>query len=89
MKAFVTVIGKDKIGIIRNVTAILAQNKVNILDINQTLLHDYFTMIMFVDLEKMEISFRELKSMLEEESKKIGVSIKIQREDLFNYMYEI
>lgn len=89
MKAFVTVIGKDKIGIIQHITAILAENNVNILDINQTLLHGYFTMIMFVDLNKMEISVEELKDKLEEESKKIGVTTRIQREDLFNYMYEI
>ncbi|QCX32641.1 ACT domain-containing protein [Caloramator sp. E03] len=89
MKAFVTVIGKDKIGIIQAITSVLSQNNVNILDINQTLLQDYFTMIMFVDLEKMAIDFEKLKEKLENKAKEIGVSVRIQREDLFRYMHEI
>ncbi|CAH2213036.1 ACT domain-containing protein [Tepidibacter aestuarii] len=89
MKAFVSVIGKDKIGIIHRVTSVLSENGVNILDINQTLLHDYFTMIMFVDLEKMQIDFNELKNKLEDAGNKIDVSIKIQHEDIFNSMHKI
>ncbi|WFD08919.1 ACT domain-containing protein [Tepidibacter hydrothermalis] len=89
MKAFVSVIGKDKIGIIHKVTSILSENDVNILDITQTLLHDYFTMIMFVDLEKMQIDFNELKNRLENEGNKIDVSINIQHEDIFNSMHKI
>lgn len=89
MKAFVSVIGKDKIGIIHKVTSVLSENDVNILDITQTLLHDYFTMIMFVDLEKMQIDFNELKNRLENEGNKIDVSINIQHEDIFNSMHKI
>ena len=89
MKAFVSVIGKDKIGIIHRVTSVLSENDVNILDITQTLLHDYFTMIMFVDLEKMQIDFNELKNILENTGNKIDVSIKIQHEDIFNSMHKI
>lgn len=89
MKAFVTVIGKDKIGIIQVVASVLSQNNVNILDINQTLLQGYFTMIMFVDLARMEIDFKELKNKLELKATEIGVSIRIQHEDIFKSMHEV
>ncbi|QEK12858.1 ACT domain-containing protein [Crassaminicella thermophila] len=89
MKAVVTVIGKDKIGIIANVTSVLAENNINILDISQTILQDYFTMIMIVDLEKMQSNFQDIKIKLEEVGKRIGLSIKIQHEDIFNSMHKI
>jgi ACT domain-containing protein len=89
MKAIVTVIGKDKIGIIAQVSAVLAENMVNILDISQTILQDYFTMIMLVDLTKMKISFSELNEKLNEKGKIIGVQIKIQREEVFKAMHHV
>ena len=89
MKAIVTVIGKDKIGIIAQVSAVLAENMVNILDISQTILQDYFTMIMLVDLKKMKISFSELNEKLNEKGKIIGVQIKIQREEVFKAMHHV
>lgn len=89
MKSFVTVLGNDKVGIIHEVTSVLSENNVNILDINQTLLEGYFTMVMLVDLSKMEIDFTELKDKLENKAKEIEVSIKLQRSDIFNSMYKI
>jgi len=89
MKAIVTVIGKDKVGIIAQVSAVLAESMVNILDISQTILQDYFTMIMLVDLSFMKISFSELHSKLEEKGKTIGLQIKIQREEVFKAMHQI
>ena len=89
MKAIVTVIGKDKVGIIAQVSAVLAENMVNILDISQTILQDYFTMIMLVDLTKTKISFSELNERLNEKGKIIGVQIKIQREEVFKAMHHI
>lgn len=89
MKSFVTVLGNDKVGIIHEVTSVLSKNNVNILDINQTLLEGYFTMVMLVDLSKMEIDFTELKDKLENKAKEIEVSIKLQRSDIFNSMYKI
>ena len=89
MKAIVTVIGKDKVGIIAQVSAVLAENMVNILDISQTILQDYFTMIMLVDLSSMKISFSELHNSLEEKGKTIGLQIKIQREEVFKAMHQI
>lgn len=89
MKAFVTVLGKDKVGIIYEVTSILSKNNVNILDINQTLIEDYFTMVMLVDLSKMVVDFKTLKDKLEAKAQEIGVSIKVQHEDIFSSMHKI
>ncbi len=89
MKAIVTVIGKDKVGIIAQVSTILADNMVNILDISQTILQDYFTMIMLVDLAIMKISFSELSKRLTERGKTIGVQIKVQREEVFKAMHHV
>lgn len=89
MRAVLTVIGKDRTGIIYRVSEILAKNEVNIEDISQTIMNDFFTMIMLVDLSKMTIPFNELKSALEQCGEEIGMSIRIQHEDLFNAMHTI
>ncbi len=89
MKAVITVLGKDRIGIIANVTTILAENNVNILDISQTILQDFFTMIMIVDMGKCKVGYEEIQSMLKKQSEKMGMSIRIQHEDIFNSMHNI
>jgi ACT domain-containing protein len=89
MKAIVTVIGKDKVGIIAQVSGVLAENMVNILDISQTTLQDYFTMIMLVDLTNMKVSFSDLSRKLNEKGETIGLQIKIQREVVFEALHKI
>ncbi len=89
MKAVVTVIGKDKVGIIYNVSAVLAKFNVNILDINQTIMQDYFTMVMMTEISGCTISFEELKKELEKKGNEIQMSIRIQHEGIFNAMNEI
>ncbi len=89
MRALVTVIGKDRTGIIYNVSKILAENNVNIEDISQTIMNDFFTMIMLVDLSKMTIPFNALKDSLEKCGDEIGMSTRIQHEDLFNAMHTV
>lgn len=89
MKAVITVVGKDKIGIIAGVTNVLSEYGVNILDISQTILQDYFTMVMVVDLKEMNISFENLKDDLDKKGQALSVSIKIQHEDIFNTMHKI
>ncbi|MCY6355963.1 ACT domain-containing protein [Clostridium sp. ZS2-4] len=89
MRSIITVLGKDKTGIISNVSTILAEANVNILDISQTILQEYFTMIMLVDLSKCKISFNELKDILDAKGNEMSLSIKIQREDIFNSMHNI
>lgn len=89
MKAFVTVIGDDKVGIIHGITTVFKETNVNVLDVNQTLIGGFFTMIMLVDLEKMETDFRKLKQKLEDVGQQLQLSIRIQREDIFNSMHKI
>ena len=89
MKAIVTVIGKDQVGIIASVCGLLSRHNVNILDISQTILQDYFTMIMLVDTGKSEVPFTELAAQLDQAGKEQGLSIRIQREDIFNAMHRI
>ena len=89
MRAIITVIGKDKVGIIAAVTAILAKTGSNILDINQTVMQDFFTMITLVDIENLKISFAELKEQLNKLGEEMELSIRIQREEIFSAMHRI
>ena len=89
MKAMITVIGKDNFGIISGTSTLLTQYNVNILDISQTILSSYFTMIMLVDLEKTDLSFVALKDKLTKKGEELGVSIQIQHEDIFKSMHKL
>ena len=89
MKAIVTVIGKDKVGITANVCALLAQNNINILDITQTVLQDYFTMVMLVDTAACTKSIGDMADILHKAGEEQELSIRIQREDIFNAMHRI
>ena len=89
MKAIVTVIGKDRVGITAAVCALLAQHNINILDISQTVLQDYFTMVILVDTAACTASIGEMADLLEQAGKEQELSIRIQREDIFNAMHRI
>ena len=89
MKAIVTVIGKDKPGIIAKVSTVLAENKVNIEDISQTILQGNFTMLMLCEVNEKVLSIKELGGKLGELGNEIGVSIRVQHEDIFNVMHKI
>ena len=89
MKAVVTVIGKDKPGIIAKVSAMLAENAVNIEDISQTILSGNFTMLMYTDISKSALPLAALGDALKTLGEKIGVSIHVQHEDIFNAMHKI
>ncbi len=89
MRAIVTVIGKDTVGIIARVCALLSEHQVNVLDISQTVLQEYFTMIMLVDTKDADLPFAELAELLKKEGEAKGLSIRMQREDIFNAMHRI
>ena len=89
MRAVVTVIGKDKTGIIAKVSAFLAERGVNILDISQTILQDYFAMIMLVDLNNSKAKLASLAEECALMGEKIGMSIHLQHEDIFNAMHSV
>ena len=88
-KAVITVVGKDTVGIIAKVCTYLANNKVNILDISQTIVQDYFNMMMVVSLDGMTKDFVELNKEMDELGKEIGVVISIQHENIFDSMHRI
>ncbi len=89
MRAIVTVIGKDTVGIIAAVCALLSQHQVNVLDISQTVLQEYFTMIMLVDAKDSDLPFADLAALLKQEGEGMGLDIRMQREDIFNAMHRI
>ncbi|MGI6144275.1 MAG: ACT domain-containing protein [Clostridia bacterium] len=88
-RVIVTVVGQDKVGIIAGVSGILAENCVNILDISQTILQDFFTMIMIVDISQAKVDLQQLQNLLKEKGEQIGVKINAQHEDIFKFMHRI
>jgi ACT domain-containing protein len=89
MKAFITVLGRDKRGIIAAVSAKLLEYGVNILDINQTIMRDNFTMIMFVQLEDSSVTIEALSDALQQTAHDLNMVIRVQREDIFDSMNRI
>lgn len=89
MRAVVTVIGKDKTGIISQVSTFLAERQVNILDISQTILEEYFAMIMLVDLSGATQKLADLAEECKLMGEKIGMSVHVQHEDIFKAMHSV
>ena len=89
MKAVVTVVGKDRVGIIANVCTALAGFGVNVLDINQTVMQGYFTMMMVVEVSMCNVPLAELVTKMDELGREMGLSIRVQREDIFEAMHRI
>ena len=89
MRAIVTVVGKDQVGIIASVCTFLASYHVNVLDIRQTVMQGYFTMMMVTDVSGSNIPVAELAQQLEEKGKQMNLSIRLQREDIFDAMHRV
>jgi ACT domain-containing protein len=87
-RAIVSVIGKDQVGIIAKVTNVLADNKINILDISQTILQDFFTMMMLVDLNESK-DLESLQNQLSEIGNSMNLNINVQLEDIFQSMHRV
>ncbi len=87
MRAVITVIGKDKVGIIARVSGLLGENGINILDISQTIMQDVFTMIMLVDMKEKAVS--DISDGIKQIEQDMGLSIHIQSEDIFNLMHRV
>ena len=88
-KTIITVVGKDTVGIIAGVCTYLAENGINILDISQTIVQDYFNMMMIVDANNASKQFGQLSDEMTELGEQIGVQIKMQSEDIFNIMHRL
>ena len=89
MKAVVTVVGKDRVGIIALVCTELAQYNINVLDISQTVMQGYFTMMMVVDVSGANVPLAQLAQELEEKGREVDLSIRLQRQDIFDAMHKI
>lgn len=89
MKAIITVVGKDKVGIVAGISNELLNLNINILDVTQTIMEDFFTMIMLSDLSKATLSFDKIKEALLSKGTDLGVDVKIQREEIFNSMHTL
>lgn len=88
-RVIVTVIGEDKVGIIANVSSVLASGGANIIDISQTTMREFFAMIMMVDLKAATLPFDEIKRQLNLKGEEMGLRIDAQHEDVFKYMHRI
>ncbi len=89
MKAIVTVVGKDRVGIIANVCTALASYNVNVMDISQTVMQGYFTMMMVTEVSSCNVPLAELVTQMEKVGNDMGLSIRVQREDIFEAMHRI
>ena len=88
-KAIVTVVGHDRVGIIARVASLLAEYGVNVLDISQTVMNEYFTMVMLVDVQGCTAEFIVLRDALNRLGEEMALSIRIQHEDIFNAMHSV
>lgn len=89
MKAIITVIGKDKVGIMHAVSGVLKDLSVNIEDVTQTIMQEYFTMLMLVRIDEEKTGFRQLQDALDGLAKEMNLSIRIQKEEIFDVMHKI
>lgn len=89
MRIVLTIVGKDKVGIIATVSQKLAENSINILNINQNILDGFFNMVMLADITNAKVSLQELQNLLKNEGDKLGVDVRVQHEDIFLAMHRI
>ncbi|WIW71622.1 MULTISPECIES: ACT domain-containing protein [Anaerosinus] len=89
MKIVVTIVGKDRVGIIAMVSNILAENNVNILNINQNILDGFFNMVMIAEMSESKLKLKDLQQILREKGEEINLEIKAQHQDIFNIMHKI
>ena len=89
MKAVITVTGKDKVGIIASVSEECSKHDVNIVDISQTVLNEYFAMIMLVSFDEEKLNFANFAKEMAEKGQSFGIDIRVMHEDIFNTMHRI
>ena len=89
MRAVISVIGKDTVGILAKVASICADNNINIVDVTQSVLQDMFVMVMMTEIDKMSCSLSEISGVLSELGQSINLDIRVMHEDIFNSMHRI
>jgi ACT domain-containing protein len=88
-RIIITVLGHDRVGIIAGISTILAEARINILDINQTIMQGFFTMVMVADIAASTIDIAQLREILNRKGQELELQITVQHEDIFNYMHRI
>lgn len=88
-RLIITVLGHDRVGIIYGISGVLANTNVNILDISQTILQGFFTMVMVADFADCTVGLDELKLLLDQKGQELGLQVTVQHEDIFRYMHRI
>ena len=88
-QVIITIVGKDRTGIVAGITNVLAQQAVNIEDLNSTIMQDFFAMIVLADIASSNLGLSELKKELEKEAERLGVKVYIQHHDIFEFMHRI
>lgn len=89
MQAVISVVGKDKVGILKDVATKCAEHNVNIIDVSQTVLRDMFTMIMLVDISEISLKFGDFSERMSKYGEEIGMDIRAMHQDIFNSMHRI
>ena len=89
MKVVVTIVGKDRIGILAMVSNVLAQNNVNILNVNQNIMDGFFNMVLIAEMQDSQVKLKELQDILRSKGKELGLEIKVQHQDIFSAMHDI
>ena len=89
MRAVITVIGKDMVGILARVSSICAENNVNVVEVTQSILQDLFAMIMMVDISRISCDFKEIQVKMNQLGEEMGLQIHVMHEDIFNSMHRI
>ena len=88
-RAVITVLGEDRVGIVAGISQILAENKVNILDLTSSKIQDLFVMVIIIDISKASINFNELQESLRLKGENIGVQVTTQQENIFRYIHRV
>ena len=89
MNAIIAVIGRDKVGILAQIAAVCAENGANIIDVNQTVMQDYFAMIMLAEIDSLNCSFGEFSVKVAAAGEEIGTTVHVMHEDIFNSMHRV
>ncbi len=89
MKAVITIVGKDSVGILAKASAVCAEVKANIIDVTQTVMEDIFTMVMIAEIDKLSCEYTEFSARMTDEIQKMGLVAHVMHEDIFNSMHRI
>ena len=89
MNAIITVIGRDKPGILAKISVVCAENNANIIEANQQVLQDYFAMVMFAEIQDLNCAFGEFSTKVKAAGEEIGMTVHVMHEDIFNSMHRI